>query len=388
MLFRSLKINKNEQELMLRGLIYGIISSYFIIQGSAFVFRPYDIVRYMGSYNNPNMNALFYVVVFAAFLANHFFIIDKKSKSIYRITNYVFMMSVFGFTILSMGKAAFLSEIFLMFLYLFVMCKKTNEKVRFVFSQTIVWICVTLALTPLCFISARYLPPLFHHSVWFYGEYSTERVHSFDAYDSEKYPEVVEVVNELLDRYLGIGIIPTTKPKTELLERNQNIKSKAVAGDGADEMHPLYIEGEASNTYSARIGIWKEYYKRLNLTGHKIEEPHFWLTENYYILHAHNLFLEFAYNFGVVIGFFFFLGYTIFAIKQILHTYKKRNFKNFSILIMFLILGLFGMFELDFYVGQAPLTLFFFMLVNMIWNNEKDKKSIEEGEKKCEKIYS
>lgn len=33
------------------------------------MFRPYDNVRYQGMYNNPNLNALFYLEVLAAVFA-------------------------------------------------------------------------------------------------------------------------------------------------------------------------------------------------------------------------------------------------------------------------------------------------------------------------------
>lgn len=380
-------IKKDEQQLIFRGMIYGIILSYFMIQGCALLFRPYDIIRYNGAYNNTNMNGLFYVVVFAAFLSNHFRLKEKKSKNSYIKINYFFLISVFTFTILTIGKAALLTEIGLLMLYFLIMSlKKNRNKFKFFATQIVLFVFVTIMLLPVCFTIARYIPTIFNKPVWFYGEYSKERVHSYDAYNSEKYPKTGEVADLLLERYLGVENLFFEKTKNESEIKKE--LSTAVAGDGADSLHPLYIEGEANNTYSARIGIWKEYFNRLNVIGHKIEEPHFWLTESYYILHAHNIFLEFAYNFGAVTGILFFFGYVFCAVKQLLLTCKIKDYKNFTILILIVAFGSFGIFELDWYIGQAPLTLFFFMLVNMIWNNEKTKKSIEEGEKKREKKYS
>ena len=53
--------DKAEREELLQGMLDGIILSFFLLQGLAFVFRPYDEVRYKGIYFNTNTNALFYV---------------------------------------------------------------------------------------------------------------------------------------------------------------------------------------------------------------------------------------------------------------------------------------------------------------------------------------
>ncbi len=375
-----LTINNEEQKIILQGMLNGIISSYFVMQGLAFIFRPYDIIRYSGLYNNPNMNALFYVIVFAAFLANQFLLNEKKSLKNSKILNFILMMSVIGFTILTMGKAAIITEIILVCIYLLIMVRNKEKKLKFVFMQIVLWISTSIVILPICFIAARYIPPIFHHPVWFYGEYSEERVHSFDAYNSEKYPAVEEVADALLERYLGIENAFLKETTREALIEKELVKSEAVAGDGTDAMHPLYVDGIADDSTKARIGIWKEYVTKINYFGHNIDAPHFWLTENYYILHAHNIFLEFTYDFGIIIGIFFFLGYAISGISQFILAYKTKSAKEFTILIMLLVLGLFGMFELDWYVGQAPLVLFFFMLCNIIWNKKIEKKGLIEGD--------
>jgi hypothetical protein len=242
---------------------------------------------------------------------------------------------------------------------------------------------------------ARYVPPLFHHSVWFYGEYSVNKVHSFDAYDSEKYPEVEDLVELLLNRYLLIEDIEEypmvekvvhiitnrySKGENIFIEKTEDEVKELQVEPGSDAMPPLYANGEANGSYNARIGIWKGYINRINISGHKIEEPHFWLTEKYCVPHAHNVFLEFTYNFGGIIGILFFLGYVICAIQQGILTYKTKSFTNFTILVMIVLFGVFGMVELDFFIGQAPLTFFFFMLCHIIWNEKKDKNIDEKIE--------
>lgn len=357
------EIDKEEQKLIFKGMLYGIMTSYFAIQGAALLFRPYDVDRYQGAFNNTNMNALFYVVVFAAFLVNQYMLVEEDRETKFKVLNTFFMMSVFGFTILTVGKAAMLTEIIVMILYLFFMILKNEKKVKFLLATLLSWLVLTVCLVPICFLSARYMPTIINHPVWFYGEYSEERVHSYDPYDSEKYPETEDIYEKILDRFLGIS--------DESAEEKEEVISQAVAGDGSDPLHPLYVGDDAKTSYSARIGIWKEYFKRINLSGHRIDEMHFWLTENFYVYHAHNVFLEFAYNFGVIAGLLFFLGYLFFGIKQLIKTWKSKSWLDFHILVFLSILGVFGLVELNWFVGQAPLVLFFFMICNMIWNEKR-----------------
>ena len=55
-------VRKDDYEKMFVGMTQAVITGFFVIQGLAFFFRPYDQVRYVGLYNNANVNALFYVV--------------------------------------------------------------------------------------------------------------------------------------------------------------------------------------------------------------------------------------------------------------------------------------------------------------------------------------
>ena len=51
---------ERECEWMLQSLGCAVLTAFFVFQGLAFVFRPYDSPRYLGLYANTNMNALLY----------------------------------------------------------------------------------------------------------------------------------------------------------------------------------------------------------------------------------------------------------------------------------------------------------------------------------------
>lgn len=46
----------------------------------------------------------------------------------------------------------------------------------------------------------RYLPAVFHHPVWFWGEWSEDKVHSWDPWNSEKYVDIDELLETAVGR--------------------------------------------------------------------------------------------------------------------------------------------------------------------------------------------
>ncbi len=391
----NLNIDKVEQVRIFHGMLYGIMASYFLIQGYAFVFRPYDDIRYYGSYNNPNRNALFYTVIFVAYLINAYRLSEKKKKKWMQIVNTILTASIIGFSILTGCKTAILTIFTMLFLYALIKFFRKGEKIHKFILQSVIFILTIIFLLPICYLAARYIPPVFHHSVWFYEEYSVDKVHSFDAYNSEKYPEMGEVVNSIFGRYIIIEkvsqmdekpVIDTgdtntinEKPVIDTGDTNTiNEKTTIIQTKPIDEDRSLeeILSGDdmtGLGTYTARLFIWKEYIKRFNLVGHvKISAL------------AHNVFIEFAYYFGIIIGGIFLLGYGVSFLFQFFFAYKTRRFSDFGILSFITIFGVYGMAEVDWYPGQATLSLFFFMICFIAWRKNSDINLTQEGEEKLE----
>lgn len=77
---------------------------------------------------------------------------------------------------------------------------------------------------PVTFGMTRYLPPVFHHPVWFWGEWSEEKVHSWDAWNSEKYVNVDEVITtalgrttEITEKIFGRTFLPLERMRPKIL---------------------------------------------------------------------------------------------------------------------------------------------------------------------------
>ena len=157
------------------------------------VFRPYDLIRYQGIYHNPNLNAFFYLVVLAAVLSKILYVTKKNASKWIRVYYWLGAGAVLALLFMSLGRAAWLVAFVMGIVFLLGM-RKVQRKNNFLKNGIVLVLCACL-LFPVCFGLVRYIPPQFHHPVWFWGEWAETRVHSWDPWDSEKYIDLDEFMD-------------------------------------------------------------------------------------------------------------------------------------------------------------------------------------------------
>lgn len=123
---------------------------------------------------------------------------------------------------------------------------------------------------------------------------------------------------------------------------------------------PVIADGEYQDFFIVRANIYKYFWKGLNWRGHRNDEIGFQLRSNYWVGHAHNIFLQFGTNFGipVMILFAVMLVWSLgICIKQWLLTQKAEFAGSF---LWLLIPMLFGMFEFCWGAGSLIILMIFF----------------------------
>lgn len=363
-------------------VINGVLIGFFLIQGAAFVFRPFDTMRYTGMYANENINVLFYAVTYGAWLCKWYQLKCRQAKLFLRGVTACFSGAMFGFAFLTMGRAGLLTMAATTLVFL-IYCAVTlpgRRAARF-FGNGILIVTVAVVSFPLVFGCVRYLPAYFHHPIWFGGEYSEYKVHSWDPVDSEKYVELDEFLQESLGRVLwfvdfsGKEVREWLRPsltayaaEADAAEQGgEETVSDPLSGTGIDEQHPVLTDPEQmSNPVVIRTTIHKYYLERLDLVGHREAENGFWLTEGYFAPHAHNLLLQYAFNFGVLPAVLF-AGIAIYAVWAAFREAKRQAMQPETQYFLLLILSatvlfVFGMLEISWRIGQNSLTLYFISL--------------------------
>lgn len=384
-------------------VIDGIIIGFFLIQGAAFIFRPYDIVRYLGMYSNTNMNALMYLMAYCAFLGR-FYLSESKSRKreglegrsgrgkklgiIWKWMCFGFAASMWGFVFLTMCRSAMLGmAVVTVIVWIWRLCFRKGRSIIALAGNTMVYLLIVIVGLPAVYGAVRYIPTVFHHPLYFYEGYTQERVQSVDPWDSPKYVRWEEVVEQNLGRLADLlprlgndkdmepEIARTDmenaggRPLLFMNQLNTNITASyklwcAMAAMGIPEDDEAamgvpedaeLVAGEAETLEGSaqiRVKIYSHYLANMNLRGHKEEENGLWVGE-YYAPHAHNIFLQYVFNYGLIAGILFLIlvGTTI----GVLWKSKRPH------LILYMSLIVFGLTEIMWREGTLAYCMIYLM---------------------------
>ena len=366
-------------------LINGVLIGFFLVQGAAFLFRPYDDpdMRYYGMYANTNINVLFYAVTYGAWLAKWYRLKCRKANLFLRGVTACFSGAMFGFAFLTIGRAGLLTMAAVTLVFL-VYCAMTlpGHKIAGFFGKGALLAAVAVVSFPLVFGCVRYIPAYVHHPIWFEGEYNERKVHSWDPVDSDKYVDFNAFLEESFGRVLWFVDFSKKEARAWLRpamvvqaadaagQSEETTESDLLDGTGIDQQHPVLTDPEKmDDPVVIRTTIHKYYLDRLNLRGHKQEENGFWLKDIYYAPHAHNILLQFAFDFGIIPGLLFAViavWAAVLALREAKNSSPEERQTHFLYLTYAVILFAFGMLEHSWGVGQNSLTLYFVTLYAMM----------------------
>ncbi len=340
------------------GMINGIILSFFVMQIWAFGFRPYDRVRYRGAYLGETQNGLFYLVAFCAFFLKWLWLTEQK-KTVQSVLCFGLLAGCVGFTILTGGRSPLVGEVIVtifLLVYYYISQKKSYYGMVKCGAGLVVSICL---LFPVVYGCTRYLPTVLHHPIWFEGDYSEDTsVRSFDPWDSERYVTFEEVLQHNLGRvFLALGIE---------LDFSIHVEAAEVPEKGSSVDNPLYEDDVYPSAFEIRLSIYKYFIKHFNMCGHKRENGVYFKNREFYA-HPHNMFIQQAYDYGILAGIVF-LGLYIYNTWKAVWRLRAKNVVAGTFLLA--ILG-FGMFEMVMVQGQITLTLMY-IFMGLGQRNEED----------------
>lgn len=342
-----------EQEDLWQGCLDGIFLSFLLFQGFCCVFRPYDTGRYIGIHNNSNLNALWYLAVLAAVFSKILYLTRKGAPKWVKILYWLAAGTVLAFLFMAMGRIGWIAAFLIGLLFLGFWDAICHKK-HFVKNGMILVLC-TVLMFPISFGATRYLPPVFHHPIWFWGEWSEDKVHSWDPWNSEKYTDL----DELLEMALG-RIADSVK---NLLEHSP-LAMKADAAELIPDDDPRALaevlhEDEATDAFLVRSTIYKYYFTHLNWRGYPYEEQGFQLTRYYWIGHAHNIFLQYGTDFGIP-ALLLFVALILWGCAICVRRgRRKASIIDIAAFFYILIPVVFGLFEYSWGAGSLSITMLF-----------------------------
>lgn len=356
--FYLTRFSRKDREALWDGMIDGTILAFFAIQIFAYGFRPYDELRYKGAFSNSNMMALYYLIVYLMCLFRLHGLEMKKARPGWKLFYLLGAGGMLSFQLYTMCRTAWITSFVVTVLYGFLVMRGIR-KMRW---RRILCRGVALALAAaVTFLpvygTIRWLPAILHHPVWYEGEYSLDRVHSFDPPDSEKYVKLEDFVDALFGRILRTLKIAGLKDPFVLRV------CAAKEETGMERVDLIEAPWTEDASLRIRLTIYKAYWDDLNWSGHGLSEGYYIIgDEDYFSRHAQNLWLQMAYTYGIP------AGLLSLVLSAVLLSVQGRNMMRskdnpYAIVPFFVCLAyiVFGVTEIVWNPGQLILFLVFFV---------------------------
>lgn len=368
------------------GMVEGIIVGFCIIQGQAFMHRPYDTLRYQGLYSNPNMNALFYLFCYCAVLCKWYQMKLKRRNVLLRVPCILLVGVLFGLTVMTMGRTALIvmALITLLFLLFQVLSRrKWYLKILELVVDTVVILAVMVVCLVPTYNLVRYVPAYVDEPIYFEGDNEDYKIQPGDPVDAERYISFEYMLTEAFERVLWFGDTSIQEViGQELFDWMNSFTMVAEAADvldeeidwsildevdvepGTDENHPLLTaDKDISNPMKVRMSIYRYYLTHIKLFGERDGVINVWVTNAYSAPHAHNIFLHIAGTFGWVICLVFMvivlLVYNTVGWGLGNRRSGSRYYQMFLLGGFTTVLIGFGMLEMSWIYGQIPFTMLF-----------------------------
>lgn len=358
------------------GIIDGIILGFIVIQAHSLLFRPYDIVRYMGNFCNPNHNCVFLCFCLAAILSKILFLKKEKAKKPIIIFFLLLAEACYSFIFMTISRSGYLATFFITIVFLILYCRTVSKKIFF--RMGILLSSLFIVIMPLTYLAVRYIPTIHPHVLFYFQEgYSEDRVHSWDPRNSEKFISFEEMIQTALGRFketennynqffgqqpnpevllIRTASVSPSLPREVILQAGEILASNKIPA----------LDSESNNAFVVRYTIYKWYWDHLSLRGMPYVEQGFQLTESHWIQDTHNIYLDYGINFGipVMILFTVFIWYGIG--RLICNSCKQINVTKMSCLLITLVPPIFGLFEFAWGSGMLYTIAFYLCFSEML----------------------
>ena len=355
-MYYLLPFSKEDLKILYDQIMNGTIISFFLLQGYAYLFRPYDSLRYSGAFVNCNDMALYYLIVYAMILVKlHIFHINKE-KLWKKIIFFIGAGALLAFQFVTLGRTAWVASFVITVIYgIFVVIMKWKDNVGKALLKGLSLVLCMAIMFPVVFLSIRYLPTIHPHPVWFQDEYSEDKVHSWDPRDSEKYTDLDEFLDAALGRFSSI---------LNFVEKNTGISSDSYGAEPeiTNVNVDIVSEGWEKDSLAARVNIFKGFLENSTWLGRNESTYRLYYGDSELRMwHAQNLWIQMIFTFGYIAGAIVIILTVWTLVIRFREVVKTDNPYNVLSLLLTLVFFIYGMTELVWLPGLIVMTLFFLM---------------------------
>lgn len=408
---------------MLHNIANGVVFSFAIWIFDSLRFRPFHyfvLVRYEGMFMTVTVAAVYLALVLAVATCKLWIAYHREPtlKGIWR--ELILFGTAAGFEFLTLSRTGIMTcavaYAVALFMHVLFRWKEEKTKISYVVKYMLYSALAVVCFIPIVYTAARTVPAMVNKPFMYLGEEFEDSIKVGESWNSYRYITVSKFLGMSSERILGKKdlnhMTQSGLTVEEVLEKMQQQNAAQNKGDGQtqgengsqgenmqnDELAAIVQESgvqvtdkeimytdeygseyviDAPDYSNGRLAIFKEYISRLNLTGH--DAVAITIEDGSLIAHAHNSFLQMAYDCGIITGIIFLLVYIVFGFRSVWYYAKRKDADNYAILpvVIFATFGISSMVE---YVFRPTIPLgfvFLLMLAPLMVRPEKEEKSCQ-----------
>ena len=324
---------------LLRNICNGVLLHFGLSVGYCLLHRPYMFYRYYRYpflFHTVTISAVYLSMVVCAALIKFLDAWRRKGRlgAVYK--ELLLLGISASYLIFTLSRTGYLSILVMAVIMVPAVCFSMRRRLQALLRCVGMAAAAVLCCFPVVFTAQRTVPAVAADpAVFIIEEFPQEILHGRYT-DSEYYITVRRFVQVFQIKILGVPEDRTIRTEgsedsaadTErfpLLDSGQTILL-ASAVDMAPQGEAGTEEGDADGAAAfanGRLEIFKLYYDNLNKTGH--EDTGIMLPDGTLVVHAHNIYLQTAYDFGIGTGIVFILFGVATLVRAAVYFHRHRE---------------------------------------------------------------
>ncbi len=355
------------QKSITEGMVIGLVLGYLFEFGFCLLFRPYDIVRYMGNFSNPNHNCLFLDFVLAALLGGLLLAHKNACKKIVSVFLYILLGTDLACIYMTASRSGWLGAFFIFALYIVFYVRITG---RNVLKHICVFALLFLVGLPLTYVAIRYMPLTNPYVKFYYFDnHNYHPVNRDNKFDSDNYIGFKQMLLSPLGRFsviLEANDAVSEEVDVVTAELTDEVTEEITEQEPVDNANGALLAEESSDPVLVRYTIHKWYFDHLTLRGVPSDEQGFQLTPDHYVQDAHNIFLAYGADYGYPAMIMFIILIVYGEVYCIIKALKQKDAIYAISAMMIIVAPVVGMFEYAWGYGLISMIIPYFCMKNVV----------------------
>lgn len=372
------RITAGFQSRFLKNFSNGVLLSFAFVVLFCLMHRPYHywmLYRYGGIFHTVACTGMYLAVVFGTVIAKLYGKLRNREQMLASCyMEYFITACVIGFILLTMSRTAFLTTAVTVLAVVILTAVTYHKGIRRIASELVMLVAACAISFPMVFTAVRMIPAVANDPIRYDIEFQDRSfmIYEGDPIDSDKYMTVSRFFSALFGRFQTQEAVEEADNKTVMIQERGTLAYngrdlagiKVRAADGGAIENSGGAAEETDDISNGRFEIFRDYIEAIEIKGHPNMGP---MDKNgVEYTHAHNSYLQAAYNFGMIAGSIF-LVLCVLTLWRAIVLYWNQGSRYSIFLVPFALVIVFGFVSLTEWAFHPCIPAgFSFLLMQML----------------------